>query len=90
MMTCPEDQKNLATPLKKVNLLYYFVYKVIPSLMWQGRRRVYTELYTWTAIQLLKDVTTLTALLFTISVTTAEPTWRIVIVTKLRAGRSEV
>ena len=84
------QKKKLATPLKKVNLLYYFVNKVIPSLMWKRRRRVYTEQYTCTAIHLHKDFTTLTALLFANSVKTLEPTWRIVIVTKLRAGRSEV
>jgi hypothetical protein len=82
VITCPENQKKLATPLKKVTLLYYFVYKVIPSLMWKKRRLVYSEQYTRTAIHLCKDIT--------MSVTTVDPTLCIVIVTKLRAGRSEV
>lgn len=66
MITCPEGQKKLGMPLKQVTLLYPFLYKVIPSLVWERRRRVYTEQYTRMAIHLRKDVTTFTASLFTI------------------------
>jgi len=66
VITCPDGQKKLRMPLKKVTLLYSFLYKVIPSLVWKRRRRVYTEQYTRTVIHLREDVTALRALLFTI------------------------